>query len=292
MIDRQVMARLLQVKDLPTLPEVMGQILDAVGDDTSTAADLTAILERDHAISARVLRMSNSAFFGLRHKVDSVRHAVMVIGFDAVRLLALATSVFDAFSRRGQSALDPRDFWMHSLGAAKAAQLVSERCGWPQSRHACFTSGLLHDIGKYVLALALKEEYQRVFGMAMKSQRPLNEVEAEQLHTTHAEVGEWIADRWMFPSVMIDAIGNLYNASVYSGPHKREVVAVALANDLSGAAGYGFAGDPMGQPVHEDLVSMLHLTEDDIVDILQDLEQFREHTLQFLDALEQKVTRG
>jgi HD-like signal output (HDOD) protein len=268
----------------------MGQILDAVGDDDSTAADLTAILERDHAISARVLRMANSAFYGLRHKVNSIRHAVIVIGFDAVRLLALATSVFDAFSHRSQLTLDPKDYWMHSLGAAKAAHLVSERRGRPDSRQACFTSGLLHDIGKYVLALAFKADYQRVFEIATQSQRFLKDVEAEQLHTTHAEVGEWIADRWLFPSVMIDAIGNLYNASDYAGPHKREVVIVALANDISCAASFGFAGDPIGQPVREDLVSMLDLTEDDIASIVEDLEQYREQTLQFLEVLEQKVT--
>ena len=289
MIDREVVRRLLRVQDLPTLPEVMGEILDAVGDDESTAMDLTAILERDHAISARVLRMANSAFYGLRHEVNSIRHAVIVLGFDAVRLLALAMSVFDAFSHRGPFTIDPKDFWMHSLGAAKAAQLVSERCGWLNASHTCFTSGLLHDIGKYVLALAFKAEYQRVFEIAMHSQRPLEEVEAEQLHTTHAEVGAWIAERWLFPSVMIDVIGNLYRASVYSGPHRREVIAVALANDISCAASYGSAGQPMGQPVDEDLAAMLDLTADDVAGILQDLEQFREETLQFINALAQKA---
>jgi HD-like signal output (HDOD) protein len=290
MIDREVMRKLLQVRDLPTLPEVMGEILDTVGDENSTAADLTAILERDHAISARVLRMANSAFYGLRHKVDSIRHAVIVIGFDAVRLLALATSVFDALTHRSQFTLDPKDFWMHSLGAAKAAQLVSERCGWLGSGHTCFTLGLLHDIGKYILALAFKEDYHRVFEMAMRSERSLQEVEAEQLQTTHAEVGEWIAERWLFPPMMINVIGNLYKASVYSGPHKREVIAVALANDMSCAGNYGSAGDPMGQPVDENLASLLSLTPDDIVCVMQDLEESREETLQFINVLEQKAT--
>jgi len=237
-----------------------------------------------------VLRLGNSAFYGLRHKVNSIRHAVIVIGFDAVRLLALATSVFDAFSHRSSFSLDPRDFWMHSLGTGKAAQLISERCGWFGSEHTCFTSGLLHDIGKCILALAFKEDYQHVLETAASTQRSLREVEAEQLHTTHDEVGEWIAERWLFPAVMVDVIGNLYRTSVYTGPHKRQVIAVALANDISCAASYGFAGDRKGQPVRKDLASMLDLGSDDIAGIVEDLERFREETLQFMDVLEQGVT--
>ncbi|HNT36459.1 MAG TPA: HDOD domain-containing protein, partial [bacterium] len=156
MIDRQILVKLLHVQDLPTLPEVMAEILETIADEASSASDLTVLLEQDHAISARVLRLANSAFYGLRTRVDSIRRAVVVIGFDAVRHLALATTVFDALARRQQFALVPEDFWMHSLGAAKAAQIIAGRYCREASSDGCFTAGLLHDLGKYVLALVLK----------------------------------------------------------------------------------------------------------------------------------------
>jgi len=288
MIDDRLLGDLLEVQDLPTLPEVMTKILDAVEDEQSSADDLTHLLECDHAISARLLRLANSAFYGLRFPADSIQRAVVVVGFDAIRHLALATSVFDAFSGREQFALDPQDFWMHSLGTAKTAQLLCKRHCPVDSPEGVFTAGLLHDIGKYLLALVAKDTYRQVVQTAQASGRLLRDVELEMLHTTHTEVGTWIADRWRLPDLLKDTIANLAHAATYSGRHKTEVAAVALANDLSRMAGIGCAGDPADGPLDNALLESLGLTAPAVNGLIEELPGLRNDMRDFLALLKEQ----
>lgn len=283
MLDREMRQKLLEVTELPTLPTVMVRILEVVEDDNSSASDLTAIFEMDHAISARVLRLANSAFYGLRHRVDNIRQAVVVIGFDAVKLLALATSVLDVFAHRKQQALDPEEFWTHSLGAAKAAQLVSDRKK-TSSAAACFTMGLLHDVGKYVLDLAFEEQYDEVLRTAQDSQRPLIDVEQEAFGTTHAEVGAWLVEHWQLPEIVATVIRHLYDAD-YEGPHCEERRIVALSDHLSQLAGFGAAGSLVDETVEPALVRALNFDQAEIDDLAGQLGRYHEATMRFFDAL-------
>lgn len=286
MIERRILAKLLELEDLPTLPDVMAYILEIVEDDKSSAGDLTEILERDHAISARVLRLANSAFYGLRYEVESIRRAVVVVGFEAVRELSLATSAFDSLSRHKQFALDPEDFWLHSLGTAKASQMICREHFPDLSAGACFTAGLLHDIGKYLLALVLKGEYRDVVELARVSQRLLYDIESEILSTTHSEVGYWIANKWHFPKLFTDVILHLYRLKSYKGQYRTEVALVSLADKLSRSAGFGHAGDPVADTLLDRTdVEVLGLERAQVDAVLAALEEQRAEASQFLGIL-------
>jgi len=285
MIDRDTKLRLLEIEDLPTLPEVISRILDATEDERSSASELSEILEMDHAISARILRLANSAFYALPNRVDTLRRAVVVIGFDAVRLLALATSVFDAFFESEQFALEPREFWMHAFGAAKGAHLLAEDIGGVESPEACFTAGLIHDIGKYLLAIAFKLDYMDAAKAARESGQSLGEAEKQHFGTHHGEVGAWIAQKWHFPEMLVDVIGNLYAFGRYTGPHRRELAIVVLADHLSRKAGFGTGGDPIDRPVEPPILAELGLREDDLPQHVERLSSFHEDTRRLLDLL-------
>lgn len=287
MVDREALIKLLEVHDLPTLPVVMGRILETLADERSSASDLTELLEQDHAISARVLRLANSAFYGLRQQVDSIRRSVVVLGFNEVRNLALATSVFDTFAKRQQFAFDPEDFWMHSFGAAKAAQLLTNEPCRVESSEACFTAALVHDIGKYVLALLLKARYKEILKEADQSGRPIRDVEVEKLGVSHNWVGRWLADKWRFPPLIVSAIGNLHQATTYSAADKDAVAVVALADLLSMRAGFGFAGDREDSLLERQLLGILGLTREHLEDTVGQLRPLRDETHQFLSYLEQ-----
>ncbi|HIJ73413.1 MAG TPA: HDOD domain-containing protein [Candidatus Hydrogenedentes bacterium] len=287
-LERRISKKLLGIKDLPTLPEVMTKILETIEDDRSSAEDLTDLLECDHAISARALRLANSAFYGIRHPVDSIRQAVVVIGFDAVRHLALATSVFDVFAGRRQFALDPEDFWMHSLGTAKACQLLCASHCPVESAAGCFTAGLLHDVGKYLLALVLGEEYAAVVRAAKASRRRLRDVEQEKLNVCHAEVGQWLADKWRLPPVLTDVIGNLYRARRYHGPHRTALAVVVVADDMSRAAGFGFAGDWTEPAFAPAVLDSLSLTTATVDEAIEGLREFCDETRRFFHLMKEK----
>lgn len=284
MLKEQIDPRLIELQDLPTLPEVMARILEAANDPLTSAEDLAALLEKDHAISARVLRMANSAFFARLTEADSVHRAVVVIGFEAVKDLALGTSVFATFSARNQCALDPRDFWMHSLGTATAAKfLVEERM--PRSVAACFTAGMLHDIGKYVMALQLGEDYGEVLEEAHRCSLPLPEVELQLLGITHSTVGKWVAEKWHFPQMLTDIIAHFYDSESYGGEYGQQLAAVALADSLSQQVGLGRAGDCVEPTLPISLLTSLGIELSSLDGLRERLEESVEEIADFFRIL-------
>lgn len=287
MLERDIARKLLAVEDMPTLPAVMSQLLGVVEDENSSAQDLTAILEQDLAISTRILRLANSAFYGLRYKVDSLRRAVVVIGFDAVRMLALATSVFDALSRQSQFAFDPEEFWLHSLGAAKAAQLMSKGIKGVESAEGCFTAALLHDMGKYCLALALKDDYAAIVRCAEQQKNPLAVVERSVLQTTHADVGMWLADKWRLPAMITDAVGYQHRPLGYTGPYLLEVAVVGLSSEFARMANYGYAGDYDPPAFYPPSMDRLGLGKEQADRIKVELGEYFEEARRFLGILQE-----
>lgn len=216
--------------------------------------------------------------------MDTIRRAVVVIGFDAVRLLALATSVFDLVSRHGMRLFDPEDFWMHALGTAKGAQLLA--AGRPvTSSEACFTAGLLHDIGQFVLALCIGDAYGQVIEEANSRCLPLVQVERERLQTDHAEAGSWVASKWGFPPMFVDTTRHLYSASTYRGLFPTEVQVVAAANVLAQQADFGATpGAPM-LAIEESLAKQLGLSRENTERCIGQLTELREESRRLLKLL-------
>lgn len=285
MHDHRVLLKLLELQDLPTLPVIVDKILEMTHDDKSSASDLTALLERDHAISARLLRLANSAFYGLSNSVGTVRQAVVVLGFNETRCLALATSVFNAVMKRAQSAFDPLEFWMHSFGAAKAAQKLSGKYCRQGGKEEWFAAGLLHDIGKYVLAVTLKAEYKVIVEEARASGKRLADIERDRLGITHGRAGQWLVEKWRLPPAIGNVSAHADHATAYSGPDREIVIAVAIANLLSIAAGFGSAGDEEKVKPDAGLLVLLDLPREAYEQYVAELSLLRDETRQFLHTL-------
>ena len=284
MIDRETRMRLLNLDQLPTLPEVMIRILQAVDDEATSASELSLILEQDHAITARLLRLANSAFYGFPSHIESVQRAVVLIGYHEVKMLALATSVFDTFRQLRQYAIDPHDFWMHSLGTAKgAAHLATElRLNCPPQ--TCFTAGLLHDMGKYALAAVLGKTYKHIITEAKERQTLVKEAELRILNTTHAEVGSWLAEQWNFPETLRKPIGDLYGCRT-NASCSRETAAVAAADVLSRYAYFGTAGDLVEDPCSLEFFNVLGLSNEIIARNLEQLRLYKDKAEELLNVL-------
>ncbi len=230
-------------EDLPTLPVVMTKLIDAINDEKSSAADLTKIMENDPAMSARVLKLANSAFYGLRFKVDNLKRAIVVLGFETVRMLALSTTILDLFSAKKQLAFSPEDFWLHSLGAGKASQILSTKLKTEVVPETLFTAGLLHDIGKYCLALTLKEEYKTVVQKGKDKQVTLYISEKENLEITYCDVNNWLAQKWNLPETLSAPMTNHNQPRNPANKYPLETYIVYLASEISRAENFGMAGD-------------------------------------------------
>ena len=202
--------RIYALRDLPTLPVVARKILLAAEDERSSHRVLASIVSRDQSLTAKVLGLANSAYYGLRAEVRTVNHAVSIIGSTMLRQLALCAFVIDAWKSRG--ARRP-DFWRHSVAVAYAAAFLAGKSG-KVSPDEAFCVGLLHDIGVLVLNTEFPKEYAKVHEGLRKDGGERYEVERSMLGIDHLQAGVWLAERWQLPETFGDAIADHHPETV------------------------------------------------------------------------------
>jgi putative nucleotidyltransferase with HDIG domain len=192
-----------EVTQLPVQPGAAMRLLWMLEDPRTSAADLGRLIESDPALSTQVIRLANTAFYGLSGKVSSAWRAVTVLGLATVRAIA-TTAAFDLFSEKGRSV--PDDFWPHSVTTAAAAAALARRVGIQPND--AFSSGLLHDIGAALVFRRAPRRYDAVVEL-MAADPTLDKLEAErqEFGMTHADVGAAALGVMRFPAEMVEAIG-------------------------------------------------------------------------------------
>ena len=196
---------LMAVDKLPSAPEIAQRMLVAINRDDVDARQLAALIARDQALAARLLRLANSAFFAVRAKVTSIQQAVTLLGFTRLRDLVLGLSVWGALDARSPAGRRYRSYlWTHSATVAAACKMLAERTGGDGP--AAFTAGLLHDIGKLVLGIRLGDSYWAMLDEAVDRGDTSATVEMEAFHCHHATVGGWLLQLWQLPPSLVDAV--------------------------------------------------------------------------------------
>ncbi|MEB3246176.1 MAG: HDOD domain-containing protein [Vampirovibrionales bacterium] len=228
---------LKRVRDIPALPEVVNQIVSLLSRPNTPASEIASLITVDPGLTSRVLRMVNSAAYGIQRQITSVQHAIMLLGFTTVRGLVLSASIFKLFSGTdGQSGFDVRGFWAHSILTALISRNLAEWLKLPEIEDA-FSAGLLHDIGKLVLDQHLSAEYANVLMWAKRSDINLYgpgflDAELGVLGCTHATIGEHVARKWKLPQTLTEAIA-FHHDPQHATESPALVYTVALANVLA-----------------------------------------------------------
>jgi putative nucleotidyltransferase with HDIG domain len=191
-----------EVTQLPVQPGAAMRLLWMLEDPRTSAADLGRLIESDPALSTQVIRLANTAFYGLSGKVSSAWRAVTVLGLATVRAIA-TTAAFDLFSEKGRSV--PDDFWPHSVTTAAAAAAIARRVGIQPND--AFSSGLLHDLGSALGFRRAPRRYDAVLEL-LEGNPEMSRIDAERLEfgMTHAEVGGAALSVMRFPAEMVEAI--------------------------------------------------------------------------------------
>ncbi len=230
-----------EVTQLPVQPGAAMRLLWMLEDPRTSAADLGRLIESDPALSTQVIRLANTAFYGLSGKVSSAWRAVTVLGLATVRAIA-TTAAFDLFSEKGRSV--PDDFWPHSVTTAAASAALARRVGVQPNE--AFSAGLLHDIGSALVFRRAPRRYDAVLD-ALADDPALARLEAErrEFGMTHAEVGAAALGVMRFPADMVEAIG-----SHHSDP---ATVATPLGRVLIAADAIAIAVDPLATEENVDL---------------------------------------
>jgi HD-like signal output (HDOD) protein len=190
---------------IPTSSIIVGEVIKTVYDRKSNAADLAKVIERDPPLTANILKIANSAYYGTGSSINSIRRGVVILGFETIKELALNASVVHYFYNLDNTGIDLPGLWIHSVGTAKAAQLISTQYG-VERNEVMYTVGLLHDLGKILLAVTFPDHYKKVVELAQEKKCRLILAEQRILNTDHCMIGKIICDIWALPEDISAAI--------------------------------------------------------------------------------------
>lgn len=258
------------VNDLPALPGVVTRVIQLTDDPNSTAQDINNVLNQDQAITARVLRLANSAFYGYTRRINTVTDAVVFMGFKTIRSIVIAASVSDILNQEiAGYALEHGELWKHSQCTAMAARNIARKVKFPMLDLA-YTAGLLHDIGKVILNHTMKEAYFEVVERVSEGEIPFNQVEDEILGFNHAVVGARVAGKWNLPDQMVEAIAFHHDPEKATVNPKLTAI-IHLADAICVAMGIGIGVDGMLYPMSGKALELLSLDEIGIEAIINEL---------------------
>ncbi|NUN95610.1 MAG: HDOD domain-containing protein [Candidatus Omnitrophica bacterium] len=264
MTESNLLKAILQdIREIPPLPEVTTKVLQMTNDPDVSAAELNRVISTDEALTANVLKLCNSAYYGLPRVISSVTQAIMYLGFQTVRNMVLSTAVDHVYAKVDLSAYNHTQNGLseHSFAVAVASQVISKRLR-PGLGDTAFTAGLLHDVGKIVLAKYVRGSKERLIELS-GSPHITRDAELEILGTDHAQVGSQIADHWNFPQELTLAIGYHHNPEDARG---RPLLAVItyLANNVVLRLGNGLLSGPVVLPISEYCAEATGYTEETV----------------------------
>lgn len=217
------------ISDLPTPPVVLQQINKVISDPNTSAYEIASIISEDPAMSFKILKLSNSAFYALPSEVTSVKHAVVLVGINAVRSMVLSTAVLDMFKGREKDVQFHDSFWRHSLATATCARIIVRKMpsgNVTEAEHG-FSVGLLHDIGKLIMSCYLRDEFRNAETVAEERQINSHVAEQEVLGYTHADLGGLLAKKWKLPPMLCNAIDK------HHSPHDSEEDIFAYVTNIA-----------------------------------------------------------
>lgn len=261
----RIKKRVQDLASLPTLSGVVRFVSNMADQDQTTAQDLGKVIAKDQVLSAKLLRLVNSPFYGFPGRISSVSHAIVLLGFNVVKGLALSTTVFDALAN------ETKGLWEHSLGVAVLSRRIAKEVGLPEPEEIMI-AGLLHDLGKVVLSHLDPEAYRAAMTEAVQSRRHILEVEQEQFGVNHAVVGSWVAETWHLPERLSLTL-TLHHAPSRATAHKETVAVVHLADILARGMGYGDGGDAIIPPLDHEAFHRVGLSYHRIDQVLIDAEK-------------------
>jgi putative nucleotidyltransferase with HDIG domain len=239
---------------LPTLPTVIAKMLELVDNPKTSASSLSNLIMQDQVLTAKILKLANSSFYAFPRQIGTVKLALVVLGFENVKEMALSLSVLNTFKGENNKHFDTSQFWQHAIAVGAGTRMLA--------RDTChrlagegFVAGLLHDIGKIVLNQYLPKEFMEIQTLIFERGKSSEAAEMEVLGVTHADVGAWLAERWNLPELLVEAIK--YHMRPELCPRNPELpLLVYLANYLSNKCNLGKSGSRGVETVPEPIMEM------------------------------------
>ncbi|MFP4163910.1 MAG: HDOD domain-containing protein [Chitinispirillaceae bacterium] len=249
------------IEKLPTVPTVYAQLRKVLASPETTSRDVAAIIEQDQSLTARLLRVVNSAYYGFPRRIRTISRAVVILGFNEIKHLTLTVSVIELFKTEQGSGVDFEKFWDHAIGVAVCTRILMRTAGRKETENleSAFVAGLLHDIGKLVEGSYIKEFFIESLDRATQNAITLFQAENETGGFSHQDIGFYLSQKWELPLDIEATIAFHHNPMLKRNDrHFFPLIAsVHIADAIVRGIDFGWGGDPFVPPVQDECWSYL-----------------------------------
>lgn len=268
------------VDKMPAFRSSVQRLLQLAADINADSREIVQVIETDPMMTVKILKVINSPFYGLAQKISSVQRAVVHLGINTIKNMALSVAAMGMLPAKNLAGFDNRAFLLHSLTCAAICKLLSERLKVPAMQSSdYFVAGLLHDFGKIVFAEFIPATYKTVLHTASAHAIALNQVESDMLGVDHSQAGKLLAEHWGLAPGLIEAIDHHHRV------HQRSTLSDCLfaANQISKKLEFGFAGNSVIEELPAESVQSFGMSLDQLIVDLGDLSRVKTEALVFID---------
>jgi HD-like signal output (HDOD) protein len=221
------------IASLPSAPSAYLKLVEALRSPEVTTEEIASVLMRDVGMTAKILQLVNSAAFGCRRHITNLEDAVIFLGIDSIKAMALSVSAFSMFTTGRCVHFSIGSFQEHSAAVAALARAIAKSRNAPKLVvDDAFVAGLVHDVGELILVSSYPEKYDRVLEEVAKGNKPIEQVEQEVFGTTHAEAGGYLLSLWGLPDSVVEAVAFHHNPSKCPDTEFGPLTAVHVADVL------------------------------------------------------------
>jgi len=259
----------LMVESMPAFPRSVHKILDLTSDVNCAPKDVVEAIEHDPVMMGKILKLVNSAFYSMPRKVTSIKHAVIYMGMNTVKNMALSIATVGMLPKYNAARFDMSAFLLHSLVTGFVARKISEHIDRQEFDSIdFFVAGLLHDFGKVVLALSVPDLFAQALEMT-KEGISLQQAEITMIGVDHSQVGAALGEKWNFPAPLVQAIAEHHQPELVSNILRDYVFA---ANQICKMKSIGYAGHDIVEPMSDLLMANLDGSLDTLLEKVGNLE--------------------
>lgn len=268
-MDEQKAAVVLKhIERMPSLSPTVGKIMQVANDPASSANDLNKVISLDPILAAKVLKLVNSAYFAFGDKITSTVRAIVILGLNTIKNLALSTAALETMAIKEKGGLNIDEYWKHLLGAGVMCKLIAREIGIPKDYlEDYFLAGLLHDIGKVVLNRLNAPGYIKLIGAANTKNILLASAEGVVFGINHSEIGDVLGKKWGLNPPLVEAMSFHHSPGKCSEEYKKIVYTTHIANVFVKTHSVGNSGNSVIEPVSDETLETVGLKREKLEDL-------------------------
>ncbi len=276
-----------KIEELPTIPIVVTKLINVLKDENSSVSDVVEIISKDMSLTTKLLKVSNSAYYGFSQNISSLNQAVALLGFNMVRSLLVSIEVIRKFrTSKNSEYFSHEGLWLHSLAVATLMEYFKKKYGGSKNSSSVFIIGLLHDLGKIILDQFFHDTFEKVLELANgKEAISLHIAEKQMIGLDHNEVGAMLLKRWKFPSEIINPIEYMHNKERPEEINKYDIALLRISNSIAQEFEFGKEGNPKPNEIDRIDLDILSIGDPQIDELKEFIKGKKEDITDFFNIL-------